>query len=98
MLYYRCPDGKVVNDLDLTDELERCYTREMFDATLDEEYRTVQIRGYGFSPSRILRELDPDGYECCYSEEIDVRCEELMDEFGFEELYPGDEEYPEEAA
>ena len=98
MLYYRCADGTVVNELDLPDVLERYYTREDFDSVLDRIEGGITICGSSFSASRILRELDPVVYERSYSEEIDSNMEEIMEENGIEEIFPGDEGYPEEVA
>jgi hypothetical protein len=38
--------------------------REMFDDVLDEMRPKVELFGYDFQASRILRELDPIAYEC----------------------------------
>lgn len=98
MLYYRCPDGTVVDELDLPDVLERYYTREDFENEVDRIDGSITICGSTFSASRILRELDPDLYDSAYGEAIDSNTEELMEENGIEEIFPGDEGYPEGVA
>lgn len=44
---------------------------EMFDNMLDECFEAVNICGWKYLPSRILREVDPVAYRCNFSDWLD---------------------------
>ena len=45
---------------------------EKYDEFLDEVHETVQIGSCAFSPSEVLRELDPIAYRCGFSDFTDM--------------------------
>lgn len=54
--------------------------QESFEASLDDTYPEVTICGITFSPSRVLREMDPIGFQVSmsdYADNMDIEvCEE----------------------
>lgn len=53
---------------------QEAYTE--YDEMLDDVYGMVEVAGYKYSTSRLLREIDPIAYGCGYHDYIDSLEEE----------------------
>jgi len=53
-----------------------------FDASLDDFKDVIEVAGYSFYPSEILRKMEPDGYAVAYEKWLEsFEAEELKMEF-----------------
>ena len=70
--------------------------QESFEASLDDMYPEVTICGITFSPSRVLREMDPIGFQVSmsdYADNMDIEvCEEDDMDGEYDDSMDGDAE------
>jgi hypothetical protein len=55
----------------IKEELTPIHDEEYYTAALDDIYPVVEIVGISFSPSRIVRELDPTAFRCGMQDYLD---------------------------
>ncbi len=70
--------------------IEESEAEELYSDMLDEAYGSVKIAGIEFSPSMILKELDPIAYSCGLSDWLDS--EDLTTSLKEAEITNGDGE------
>lgn len=83
---------KVMDDIEdvteaILDQMESTY----FDHMLDECHQEVNIFGYDFTPSDILKSCDPVAYRCGFEDYKDSLRDDI--EYELERLTPGEEPY-----
>ncbi len=69
--------------------LEPCELDEAFDEYLDEVYGTINVAGYDYDTSYVLREIDPIAYRCDKNDYIDSLRGDIESEL--EGMYEGEE-------